>query len=488
MKKRLIMMTALAFCLGALPAAAGAKTTVQASEYDNSYDNEYDNSYDNSYDNWYDGDDWGNDNSETLTPDEKSVYEYTSYVLEDQSVAKGKTRTLSIEDEAETDWYGEAVTPENVSWSVEGSAVKITSGETTGKTLEIKALAEGEATVSVTYDMEYSSVIYRYTSTATIYVSNPKLVSKKIGINKHSTTYGSLEITGCNEYSTVTCTPSSSKVTAYTYYDWWSSSESGSTMKLVVNASKKGTYTIALDIDGKSFTVNVNVSAYFKRIKAHSVDTVMDKKWYEGSTMLALYKGATDTLTVKGLDAGTKIKWKSSNKKVATVNQNGVVRGKGNGSCTITASFSDGSITYEVGVAPTVATKAVYYAIKHFGSTYSQAERMAEGKYDCSSYVYRAYKAAGKTLGTSTTYAPTAADLAKWCAEKGYVLYDETETVDVSKLRPGDLIFETGENNGRYKGIYHVDIYAGNGGTLTVERTKYWGDTITGVIVARPCK
>jgi cell wall-associated NlpC family hydrolase len=113
---------------------------------------------------------------------------------------------------------------------------------------------------------------------------------------------------------------------------------------------------------------------------------------------------------------------------------------------------------------------------------------MAVGKYDCSSYIYRAYKDAGKILGTSKNWAPTAADLAKWCNEKGYVLYTETQTVDTSKLLPGDLIFETGENNGRYKGIYHVDLYVGNGYTLTVQRTKYWSSGTTTVIVARPCK
>jgi hypothetical protein len=482
MKKRLIMMIALVFCLGVFPAATGAKEIVQASEYNNWYDD------DDEYDDEDDGDDWGNDDSETLSPDEKPIYEYNSYKLEDQSVAKGKYLTLSIEDIAGTDWYsGEAVTPKNVTWSVEGDAVRISSKTTTETSLKVKGAAEGEVTVSVTYDMEYSDEIDRYTSTATIGVSNPKLSAKTIGINKYSTSYGTLEITGCNEYSKVTCTPSSKKVTAYAYYDWWSSSEG--TMTLEVNASKKGTYTIALDVDGKTFTVNVNVfSAYFKRNKAHSVDYAMDKKWYEGDTMLVLYKGEKETLTIKGVSADTKVKWKSSNKKVATVNQKGVVLGKGSGHCTITASFNGCSITYEVGVASKTAVKAVYYAIKHFGSIYSQAERMAVGKYDCSSYIYRAYKDAGKTLGTSSSWAPTAADLAKWCNEKGYVLYTETQTVDVSKLRPGDLIFETGENNGRYKGIYHVDLYVGNGYTLTVQRAKYWGDSITGVIVARPCK
>jgi cell wall-associated NlpC family hydrolase len=256
-----------------------------------------------------------------------------------------------------------------------------------------------------------------------------------------------------------------------------------------VTAKKKGTYTVALDIDGKSFTVKVNVfSAYFKRITAHSVDTSMDKKWHEGSTTLVLYKGKTETLTVKGASSGTKIKWKSSNKKVATVNQKGVVRAKGKGYCTITATFDGVSISYEVGVSSKTAVKAVYYAIKHFGSTYSQANRMSKGSYDCSSYVFRSYLDAGKTLGTSKNWAPTAADLAKWCAQKGYVLYTETQSVDFSKLLPGDLIFETGENNGRYKGIYHVDLYVGNGYTLTVQKTKDWSYRSNTIIVARPCK
>lgn len=29
------------------------------------------------------------------------------------------------------------------------------------------------------------------------------------------------------------------------------------------------------------------------------------------------------------------------------------------------------------------------------------------------------------------------------------------------KFRPGDLMFETGQDNGRYKGIYHVEMFVG---------------------------
>ncbi len=102
--------------------------------------------------------------------------------------------------------------------------------------------------------------------------------------------------------------------------------------------------------------------------------------------------------------------------------------------------------------------------------------------------MYRAYRDAGVILGGDRYNAPTAAELAKWCEKNGYVLYEEDEEVDVAKLLPGDLIFETGENNGRYKGIYHVDMYTGNYSSLTVERTKSYGDKMYGVIIARVCR
>jgi cell wall-associated NlpC family hydrolase len=429
------------------------------------------------------------DDTVTETETVKDEYDATSYVLSSQAIVKGKSKTLSIEAAETTDWwYGDTIKPKNISWTVEGDAVKISSKNTNKKKLKVKAVKDGEVTVTVTYDMEYSYAIYHYTSTCTIAVSNPKFSSKTININKYGLNggyaSGYITIDGCTSYSSVTVLSASSKLDISSYYSWWDDG-------LVVYASgtRKGSYPVQIEVDGKKYNLTVNIfNAHFKRKSAHSVDTYMDKKWYEDETTLVLYKDKTEQLTIKGVKSGTKIKWKSSNKKVATVNQKGVVRAKGKGYCTITATFAGGSLSYEVGVASKSAVKAVYYAIKHFGSVYSQEERMSEGKYDCSSYVYRAYKDAGVTLGGSSNWAPTAADLGKWCSEKGYVLYTEDETVDVSKLRPGDLIFETGEDNGRYKGIYHVDLYVGNGYSLTVERTKYWGETMTDVIIARPCK
>jgi predicted DNA repair protein MutK len=87
---------------------------------------------------------------------------------------------------------------------------------------------------------------------------------------------------------------------------------------------------------------------------------------------------------------------------------------------------------------------------------------MQKGYYDCSSLVWRSYKYAGTSL-MSSTYAPVAADLGKWIVQKkkkvkGGLSY---KNVQAMKLNAGDLMFETGENNGRYKGIYHVEMITG---------------------------
>jgi cell wall-associated NlpC family hydrolase len=238
-------------------------------------------------------------------------------------------------------------------------------------------------------------------------------------------------------------------------------------------------------IDGKTIECKVVVfKAYFKR-NSKSIDYEMDKTWHENDTMLILYKGESTRLTLKGLAQSAKVKWSSSDKTIAKVSKNGTVTAKGAGYCTISASFSGTSISYEVGVSAKTAVQAIRYAVKHYNSTYSQEKRMSTGYYDCSSYIWRSYQSAKDYLGSSS-YAPTAADLAKWCKENGYVIYDGK--ANISKLLPGDLIFETGENNGRYKGIYHVDLYVGNNTTLTVARSKIWYGTVTDVVVARPCK
>ncbi|HCT89849.1 MAG TPA: hypothetical protein DF613_00475 [Lachnospiraceae bacterium] len=157
------------------------------------------------------------------------------------------------------------------------------------------------------------------------------------------------------------------------------------------------------------------------------------------------------------------------------------------GAAAITAEYEGFILTYAVEVSYKDAVSALRYCFKHYGSTYSQKNRMEEGSYDCSSFVWRAYRSVKRKLGGDKDWAPTAADLAKWCVKNKYMIY--AGTVSTDKLLPGDLIFECdpSEANGRYKGIYHVDMYQGNGVLITVERQKANREELRDVMIARPC-
>ncbi len=101
-----------------------------------------------------------------------------------------------------------------------------------------------------------------------------------------------------------------------------------------------------------------------------------------------------------------------------------------------------------------VAEEAIDYAISKMGYPYSMERRNSGSAYDCSSLVYYSYKDAGIDLsnGGSTT----AAEIARGLATEGR----ETSAED---LEPGDLIFYSYKNNGRYRNISHVSMYIGNG-------------------------
>ncbi len=91
----------------------------------------------------------------------------------------------------------------------------------------------------------------------------------------------------------------------------------------------------------------------------------------------------------------------------------------------------------------------------------SQAKRMDKGYFDCSSLVWRAYHSQGINL-MQKKWAPTAADLGKYLVGKHKkVASADWKNYEKLKFQVGDLLFETGENNGRYKGIYHVEMFGG---------------------------
>ncbi len=155
--------------------------------------------------------------------------------------------------------------------------------------------------------------------------------------------------------------------------------------------------------------------------------------------------------------------WKSTDAKVASVSGSGKVKGKKTGNAIIYVDMDGSRIGCLVSVVKKGVTKACARAT--FIGThwkYSQEKRMKKGYYDCSALVWKAYKRGGIAVAGAKGYAPTAADLGKWCANHKR-LVGKFNYNKISKLKylPGDLLFLTGAKNGRYKGISHVEMITG---------------------------
>ena len=391
------------------------------------------------------------------------------------ALAKGYTAQIELKN---TDYASEA--------SLTSSDPSIASVDASGL---VTAVSQG--TASITYEGTDIDGI-PFASTVTVTVTNPKLVKSTVGLNLYNKSksddgcyyfYNDTEMVrlkGFCDSSTIGVSSSSGNLLFSNY------GVKDGILYLRLAAKKKGTYTINIILDGKPLTCKVVVGkVYFKYNSKQNVIGSGVKKWYPSYGCLTMYEGESTTLKVKGCSEDDTITYKSSKTSVATVTSAGKVKAVGNGKCKITAPVNGISISYQVEVSYKTAIKALRYCYKYFGSTYSQEKRMQEGYYDCSSYVWRAYHSAGMNLG-SDNWAPTAADLAKWCVSKKIMVY--SGNVPASKLKPGDLVFECGSDNGRYQGIYHVDIYEGDGFGLTVENIKDWyGSTLYDVMVARPC-
>lgn len=178
------------------------------------------------------------------------------------------------------------------------------------------------------------------------------------------------------------------------------------------------------------------------------------------STSFLMVPKGTKSIKVQGISG--RVTWKSSNPKVISVSKAGKLKAKKTGNVVITASVGTGKLGCVVSVV-TKARKKVIAMANRMGKNwkYSQAKRMQKGYYDCSSLVWKSYKLEKQYFGMKY-YAPVAADLGKWCAKnKKMVKGNAYQNIQKMKYRPGALTFKTGSDNGRYKGIYHVEMFVG---------------------------
>lgn len=351
------------------------------------------------------------------------------------SLAVKKTKQLKIKNVKDV---------QGIAWK--SSDAKVASVDPkTGKVTGKKA---GSATITATVTFKSGQ---KKSYTAKMKVSDPKM-SSTVVLALYSSK--SVKLKGTNSYSSIQWKSKKPSVVAVT-------------AEGVLVPQKRGTATLTAKVDGKTLSCSVYVS---------------DPKLK--TSYCALSPGKKKTISVKGLTKKSKVSYKSSNKGVATVNKSGVITAKGGGQADILVTVDGREFHYKVEVASQSALDAckVAHGIM-FSSSYSQALRMTEGYYDCSSLVFRAYGKNTRLLGGISSWAPTAAAMAMHMKNTGKVL--NMGPVSADQLRPGDLIFYGYSNNGRYLGIYHVSMYYGNGCRLERSMTPYYPNSNI-VMVARP--
>lgn len=151
---------------------------------------------------------------------------------------------------------------------------------------------------------------------------------------------------------------------------------------------------------------------------------------------------------------------------MAEVDSKGLVRIRKKGNAVIRARVGARKMYCIVSVVSEGAYLAVKQAKKYYRARnmhYSQGNRMGKTSADCSSYCGRCYLTQGMTLGGSYKWCNTAAGMAEYTSKHHQVVSNGKPSVSSKILLPGDLVFYRKGHNGRYKNIYHVEIFTGYG-------------------------
>lgn len=241
-------------------------------------------------------------------------------------------------------------------------------------------------------------------------------------------------------------------------------------------ADKKGNDTITVSVDGKELGCDV---------------TITDPSLQY--TTIVTYKGGKRRIPIQGTVSDSDVTYKSKNVSAVDVTSGGVINAKKSGHVKVVADVDGKKITANVEIASKNAYRAAKKEIEisKTKTRYSQAKRMSAHYYDCSSIVWRTYRRYGVNFGVKSSWAPTAASMGYWCAKNNKVIYKKG--VSASKLLPGDVIFYSYQKNGRYKNISHVEMYVGNGKSVSASSAHnrvihYTYKNRSVVMIARPTK
>lgn len=371
-----------------------------------------------------------------------SEYLYAD-VMEVEVLARGIAETQKVMLPGEEDTLRTAGMMENLPMTWSSSNPSVASVDASGK---VTAHTTGSTTITL---IGYDSYGMYGTYTCELNVYDPKLSAETLEVSTYST--AELAVEDAGDSPEVVWSSSDPQVAEYSSY------------RGGVWAYSEGTCVITAEVYGRTLTCEVTV------LNPHLNDE-----------LVLLTEGKTKTIEVEDVPSGSSVSYTSGDTSVAAVNRSGKITAKGEGSTAITVSVDEKELTCVVVVADSRIIETIQAAEDAIGSPYSNEKRMQDGYYDCSSLVWKSYKEAGVSVGSST-YAPTAAGMAEALVKQGKdVAY---EMVGADELKPGDLIFYGGSNNGRYKGIWHVALYCGS---YETEYTYWGGETFTaeyGVII-----
>lgn len=131
------------------------------------------------------------------------------------------------------------------------------------------------------------------------------------------------------------------------------------------------------------------------------------------------------------------------------------------GVCSLTESEINSILA---GISSGTQKEVCSFALHRVGYPYSQDLRDSGNYYDCSSLAFYSWQSAGVNIsnGGATT-----------ASAEGQRLDEAGQTVSFDEIQPGDLIFYSYTNNGRYKNISHVAIYVGGGKVVEARSEEY---------------
>lgn len=371
---------------------------------------------------------WHN-NGGYLTPEESQTY-YVNYSGGDKA---GLAIGGNIKLEYDNDMDEEDTIYE---WKVTEGNEHVRMNEANDKlSANVTGISTGKARVEF-YITKYPGTEYEETETESvdIEITNPRLKSDKIA--RVIGNEGKIEVEGNSSYAQERVLyKSDSENHFYMYGDG------------TFYGYAKETRKVYVYVDGICLEATVKYT----------------DPQYRSSCILK--KGQKVSYKLSGASGYTPITYKTGNAKYATVSSDGLVKGKKYGKTTLTLGADNASVTFNIYILKSKAYKGVSkaQAICKTKPTYSQAKRMQKGYVDCSSFIWKSYKPYGVNFG-SKSYAPTAADIAKWCSKKKKLLKFSAYNGKSDKLLPGDLIFykKRSGKNGRYKNIDHIAMYVGN--------------------------